>query len=133
MSRGGSKSPDHAAKVLTTWITRYRPDTVILEIPDTAKRKSDKQRAILSAFVRVAEDAPVLNIAVARQKTHRDMYLMAADLVTRHPQIKAKQPQKPKIWMPEPRETIYFEALGMAEQVLVGHQSSVEDITLSKR
>lgn len=118
ISRVGARSAKDAGAVLKRWIAQYQPDTIISENPDAAMRKAKRQRDILKTFCQIAENEPALNILVVRKKTHKNIYEEAAALIKRHPDIACKLPQKPSIWMPEPRNTIYFEALAMAQQVL---------------
>lgn len=119
LSCKGSMSKENASEVFKQWIDHYSPDTIISENPDTATRKSSQQKTILKVFADIAEDSPALNILVSRQKTHKNIFVEAVALAERYPLIKDKVPKHPPIWMPEPRNTIYFEALAMAEQVLV--------------
>jgi len=118
MSRKGAQSEDDAALTLRRWIVKYDPDTVISENPDSAKKKGDKQKGILAIWARIAEDMPLLNILVVRLQKHRNMYVEAKQLARKYPQIKNHVPVKPPIWMPEPRQTVIFEALSMADRAL---------------
>jgi hypothetical protein len=119
-SRKAAKSEANAVSALRIWLETYQPQRIILENADMAQLKGDKKRFILRALARVAEDHEALNIEVIRQQTYANMFEEAAILVKRYPQLQGWQPKKPPIWMPEPRTTVYFEALAMALQVLDG-------------
>lgn len=71
------------------------------------------------AFLALA-DHEALNVEVIRQQQHANMYEEAAVLAKHYPQLRPWLPKQPPIWMPEPRNTVYFEALAMALQVLDG-------------
>ncbi|MBL4767780.1 MAG: hypothetical protein JKY94_08715 [Rhodobacteraceae bacterium] len=118
ISRIGARSSTQATRVLRRWMVQYQPDTMISEHPETATRKSNRQRGILAAFAAIGEEEDALNISVTREKRYRNIYAEAAALAGQYPLIREKLPDKPPIWMPEPRNMIYFEALAMARQVL---------------
>jgi len=118
ISRVGAKSPKQAGVVFKRWLEQFQPDTIISEDPKAAKRKSELQRDILRTFSKLAKKSPASNILVTRKKTHKNIYKQARALAKLHPAIAHKVPKQPPIWMPEPRDTAYFEALAMAEQVL---------------
>lgn len=119
-SRKGARSADNAVSILRIWLETYQPDCIIIENTDMAQRKGDKKRGILSTLARVAEDHEALNIEVIRQQEYVNMYEEAEALAVRYPQLRPWLPKQPPIWMPEPRNTVYFEALAMALQVLDG-------------
>lgn len=118
MSRKGAETEADAALTLRRWIVKYDPDTVISENPDSAGNKGDKQKGILGAWARIAEDTPLLNMLVVRAQKYQNIYVEAEQLAKKYPQIKNEVPTKPPIWMPEPRKTVLFEALSMADRVL---------------
>lgn len=118
ISENGSKSGNAAVQVFRTWLADYQPDLVVSENPDTASRKGEKQRAILKVFADVAEELPLLNMVVARKRRFKNLYLEAAALAERHEAIAALVPSQPPIWLPQPRQMVYFEALALAESVM---------------
>lgn len=119
-SRKASKSAGNAVSAMRIWLETYQPDCIITENADMAQRKGDKKRAILRALAQVAADHEALNVEVIRQQQHANMYEEAAVLAKHYPQLRPWLPKQPPIWMPEPRNTVYFEALAMALQVLDG-------------
>ena len=120
VSHKAARSPKAALEVLGRWMAIYRPEIVISQNPDSAARKSPRNRAILRAIARAIADDTVLDLLVTRTMRHDNIYEEAAAIAARYPALRHKLPGKPKIWETEPRRIIYFEAMALALQVLDG-------------
>lgn len=113
-SRKASKSPDLAAKQAELWIGQLKPDVVVTEKESAISTKGTKTWQIISALARVASNAKLLDVTVFRERDFKNKYEEAEYLGQRFPEISAWIPRKRKIWEPEPRNTILFEALALA-------------------
>lgn len=120
VSHKAARSADDALEVLGRWMAIYRPEIVISQNPDSATRKSARNRAILRAIGRAIADEDVLDLLVTRTFAYDNIYEEAVAIVARYPELRHKLPTKPKIWETEPRRIIYFEALSLALHVLDG-------------
>lgn len=115
LSCKGSQSPRNAAIMVGNWIIKFDPDVVIIEDPVTATRKGDKARALLYAMLRVAEKSPALLSKTKRIQNHCNKFDEAEAFAEVFPALRDKVPPRRRLWDPEPRNLIYFEALALAQ------------------
>lgn len=120
ISETGAASTDAAAEKLHEWLETYQPDCLISENPDTASRKAGKQIPILRTFAQIGEEQSLLNMIVPRHLTYPNLYVEAESLAEQFPDLKPCVPAKPQIWHNEPRQLVYFEALALVKQALIG-------------
>jgi hypothetical protein len=113
-SRKAAKTKERAATKFRKWIEEFRPDLLVTENPDCAGQKRGAQIKILKILFTVAEDQPIPNIAVCREKRFRNAYLDAEEFGRQFPDISHLVPKKPPIWKGEPYQLACFEALAMA-------------------
>ncbi len=118
MSRTAAKSPDNARRIVRGWLDSFNPDLVITEDPRTTSRKGSHIKTILSSIDDLFEASEALNIRTVRNRNFKNKYEQAQALVKRYPEMKAKLPSKPPVWMPEPRNMTYFEALALLDQTV---------------
>lgn len=118
LSRKASGSTRMARKQVCRWFDQLNPDIVVTEDPSARSRKGVHAKAIMEAIVRVAEKRQIQTITVTRQRVFQNKYDEAARLAGRFPEIAPWVPPKRRIWQSEPRNTIYFEALGFAAAVI---------------
>jgi len=114
LSRKASNSPNLAAKQAKSWIDHLKPNVVVTEKTDDSSNKGEKSKLLIEAITKVTAESFLLDVAVARIKLFKDKYSEAKALAQQFPDLKAWLPKKPRIWEAEPRNTIYFEALGLA-------------------
>ncbi len=117
MSRAAAKNTENAARVVRSWIDGFQPDHLIVEDPAAAYHKGKCTRAILVAIASVVGDADGLDIWLKRKRLYQNKYEEAKALVSRYPEMASRRPSRPPIWMPEPRNMSYFEALSLVEQL----------------
>ena len=117
ISRRASRSPALAAAKAQAWITTLKPDVVVSERPDTARHKGAQSKALMEVISKIAADAPVLDIAVERKRNFRNKYAEATELAKRYPELLPWLPRVRRLWEPEPRNMIYFEAMALAENI----------------
>lgn len=120
ISCSGGRDCDGARKLAQNMIDRWQPDVVVTERTISAVHKSPRTKAITAAIARVAEDKPMLNIAIERQNDFKNKYEEAAHLVGKHPQLAVLRPKPRRLFDPEPRSTVVFEALSLIESVKRG-------------
>lgn len=118
LSVSASRSPHHAVQKMQEWIEYLEPDVIITEKITQRSRKSDDSHHLIEAITAIADDAPVNNAEVVRVQHFKNKYEEARAFAERFPQIKPWVPKMPPIWLPEPRNTIYFEALSLALEVI---------------
>lgn len=126
-SRKAVKTQAQAARKLRRWLREFRPEIVITENPDSAGQKRGAQIRILKTLVSVAEDQPLRNMVVRRQKPFRNAYLEAEELGHQFPDLQHLVPKKPPIWKSEPYNMACFEALALARDAGVLQRPDVED------
>ena len=119
LSRKASKSPVLAAGQAQKWINELKPDVVVTEKLD-GSRKGRKSRDLIGAIARVAENNYLLDVSVRRIRTYKNKYAEATALVAEFPDLLPWMPRKRRIWEPEPRNTVYFDALVLARLALAG-------------
>lgn len=111
LSRKASKSPELAATYTQKLVDALSPDVVVTESVPKTSTKSKKTRQLIEAVARVAERAILLDIRMKASRNFPNKYEEAAHLATRFPDMAAWVPRPRRIWEPEPRNTILFEAL----------------------
>ena len=118
LSRKASNNPTLAAAQTEKWIADLNPDIVVTEkVPETST-KSFKTRSLIEAIRRVATNANLLDVCVSRASIFENKYEEAKHLGERFPEISAWVPKPRRIWEPEPKNTVLFEALGFATFVI---------------
>lgn len=120
ISEKAAKSPTKAAEQVQTWINELKPDVIVTEKVEDAAKKGDKTKEIIGAIARTAAHNYVLDVSVTREHDHVSKYEEADALVKRFPDVTAWLPKKRRFFDNEPRNTVIFEALSLAETVLRG-------------
>lgn len=120
MSGKAAESPSAAAEQTQKWINRLKPEVVVTEKPVEAAKKGDKTKEIIGAIASTAEHNYVLDVSVVREHGFANKYEEAEDLAKRYPEIMAWLPKKRRFFDNEPRNTVLFEALSLAETVMRG-------------
>lgn len=118
LSKKASKSNNNAAEHAKMWITNLKPDVVVTEKVAKHGTKSRTTRQRIDAIAKVAAKIKLLDVSVPRVSLFKNKYEEAASLGIRFPEIAAWVPKKPRLWETEPRNTVYFEALVLALQVI---------------
>lgn len=119
MVERATASPLDTAEQAQTWINRLQPDVVITENPITTT-KGQRSKTLMEAVARVAERNHLLDVTVARERSHKNKYQEAAGLVEKYPELRPWLPAQRRCWENEPRQTVLFEALAYAVQVKRG-------------
>lgn len=118
ISDRASDTPEAAAKAVAQWIEDLAPSAIISERPDTAERKGDRTRRLLTAIGETAQNSGRLHVAVSRTQAFPNKYAEAAFYAARYPELLPWLPEKRLFYENEPRNPILFEAVALADSVL---------------
>ena len=114
LSRRAAKGPELAAHHAQKLIDDLKPDVVVTENFAKTSTKGSKTRSLIDAIGRVAERAKLLDTKVTRPQEFHNKYEEAEHLGVLFPEISAWVPKPRRLWEPEPRTTVLFEALALA-------------------
>lgn len=120
ISDRASASETEAAKSAARWIETLRPDVVVTENADAAKKKGLHTKRIIAAIAEVAARADLLDVSVVREQTFPNKYAEAKALAERYPDLKPWLPYRRLLLDNEHRNTVIFEALALAQVILRG-------------
>ena len=120
LSRKASRSSKLAAAQAERWTGDLNPDIVVTEKVSLQSTKSAKTRSLIAAIQVVTAQANVLDMFVTHNSEFRNKYEEAKHLAERFPEIAAWVPRARRIWEPEPKNTVLFEALAMATVIIDG-------------
>jgi hypothetical protein len=118
VSNRAGRTPDAAAAYALARIEQFTPDVVVTEQVDHAKHKGNRAKHIIAAIAYTAADNMVLDVSVVRDQRFANKYEEADALVTRYPDLAPWKPKKRRFFDNEPRNTVLFEALVLADAVL---------------
>jgi hypothetical protein len=118
ISDRASSSAVKAASTAQGWINLLGPDVVATEKIASNLRKGTKAKAALEAIAMVAANNEVLDVSVAREQTFPNKYLEADAIVADYPELRPWLPKKRLFYDNEPRNTVLFEAMALAQIVL---------------
>ena len=125
ISGKAAQSPADAARLTQKWISRLKPEVVVTEKVEAAARKGDKTKDILRAIANRAAQNYVLDVSVAHTHDFANKYEEAEALARRYPEIQPWLPGKRRFFDNEPRNTVLFEALSLAEAVMRGPRTNL--------
>lgn len=118
LSKKAAKSVEFVRTYMDVWIVALRPDVVVTEDIPESSSKGRKSRDLIAAVSDVAARKHLLNVQIQRTSSYANKYEEAEALGKRFPELAPWVPKKPKIWETEPKNTVYFEALALALQVI---------------
>ena len=118
ISDRASATPECARQAVTQWIEDFDPRAVISERPDTPRRKGERSRENLAAIGAAASASGRIHVAIVREKAFPNKYAEAAFYAARYPDLLPWLPEKRIFYENEPRNTILFEAVVLADSVL---------------
>jgi len=120
MSTKAALSGTLAAEFALALIDEFSPNVVITEQLANAQRKGKHTKLIIQAIATTAKDAAVLDMEVARENPYKNKYEEADVLIDLYPIMAPLRPKVRKYFDNEPRSTVLFEALSLAESVKRG-------------
>lgn len=114
------KSTSQLVEWLQELITRLKPDVVVTEkLTDTCRKGSTSKRLIRSLAI-LASHNYVLDVEVPRPRRYPCKYTEAEAMARRYPELTGWLPKRRRYFESEPRNTIIFEALALAEAAMFG-------------
>ena len=120
ISDRASTSAEKASATVQGWINLLHPDVVASERVTASFRKGKKAKAAIEAITLVAANNYVLDISVVRDQSFPNKYLEADAIVADYPELRPWLPKKRLFYDNEPRNTVLFEAMALAQSVLRG-------------
>ncbi len=120
ISTRAAESAPYAAKFTQQLIDQFSPNVVVTEQLVHAVRKGKQAKQVIATVASVAEAGPVLAIPIARVNKYKNKYAEADALIELYPIMAPLRPQVRKYFDNEPRNTVLFEALSLAESVRRG-------------
>lgn len=118
VSNKAAKSPEMAAVFLRGLIVSHKPDVVVTERVSTALHKGKRTKILIATMATIAGDHELLDITIERPSQFQNKYAEAEVLAARYPELAAWQPKARRFFDNEPRNTVLFEALALADQIL---------------
>lgn len=115
ISNKAAESGVEAAAHAQTLINDLTPDVVVTEELETARHKGKHTLALIAAIARTAEYNQLLDVSVPREHRYSNKYAEADALVDLYPELAPWKPVKRRFYDNEPRNTVLFEALALAE------------------
>lgn len=110
-----SKNSSHLVGWLQDLINYLQPDVVVTEKTSGACRKGRRTKEMIRTLAEITAHNYVLDVSVERQRHFASKYEEAAVLAGRYPELRGWVPKKRRYFESEPRNTIIFEALVLAE------------------
>lgn len=116
MSTNAALDCSFTKKFTQKMIDKWQPHVVVTENVERTSRKGIQSKQVISVIASVAEDNPLLDVSIERQQPFENKYKEAAHFVSQYPVLAKIQPVR-RIFDCEPRSTVIFEALSLAENV----------------
>lgn len=117
MSSKAAESGVEAAAYAQRLINQFTPDVVVTEELETAGHKGKRTLSLIAAIARTAEYNQLLDVSVPHEHRYPNKYAEAEALAERYPELTAWRPAKRRFYDNEPRNTVLFEALALADQL----------------
>jgi hypothetical protein len=115
ISNAAAGSTDHIAKFTIGLIEEHGPHVVVTEQVSTRCRKGATSQALIAAIASAAIEHNVLDVQIERTFEYANKYQEAETLVGRYPELIPWLPKPRRFYDNEPRNTVLFEALALAE------------------
>ena len=121
---GGSRKASEDTSEATGWaqtlVNDMKPDVVVTEKLGPTSKKGPKTRSLIRAIAELASHNYLLDVSVTRPQTYASKYEQAEAIARRYPEVKGWVPAKRKFYDNEPKHTVLFEAIALAEEVIFG-------------
>ena len=122
ISNKGGEAPAETDSVVQSWIDRLSPNVVVTErfLVEGPSHKGEKSRFLSLAVAATAKENGLLTVQIARPRLYANKYEEAEHLAEKFPDIAGWLPERRRVWDNEPRNTVLFEALSLAEELRRG-------------
>jgi hypothetical protein len=118
ISGKAAKSPELAVRYLACLIASHRPDVIVTEKLSSARSKGGHTKGLIAAMADVAANHELLDIVIDRPNEFANKYDEADALAERYPELAAWKPKRRRFFDNEPRNTVLFEAVALADKVI---------------
>ena len=118
MSDKAADSTENAAVHVEKLITEFHPDVVVTEEAATARHKGRRTLEIIEMLGEASERHGLMAITLPRERRFPNKYTEAEALVARFPELAPWKPVRLHFYDNEPRNTVLFEALALADQLI---------------
>jgi hypothetical protein len=118
ISNRAAKSRIAASGHAQTLINELKPHVLVIERVTDTSHKGQNTKTLIEAIARIGAQNELLDVSVARECRYPNKYVEADVLAERYPDIAAWKPKKRRFFDNEPRNTVLFEALALADKVL---------------
>jgi hypothetical protein len=118
ISDKAADSPQAATAFAKRRFTEFSPDVVVTEEVLLARHKGKRTVALIEALAETAEASDLMSITLPRRQNYVNKYAEADALARRFPELAPWQPPPRRFYDNEPRNTVLFEALSLALQLV---------------
>ncbi len=118
ISDKAADSPQAATAFAERMFAEFLPDVVVTEEVLLARHKGRRTVALIEALAETAEASGLMSITLPRRQSYANKYAEADALVAQFPELAPWQPPPRRFYDNEPRNTVLFEALSLALQLL---------------
>jgi hypothetical protein len=115
ISNAAAASTENIKKFTRGLIEEHGPHVVVTERITTRCRKGATSQALIAAIVSTSIEHKVLDVRIERTFEYANKYREAEMLVGRYPELTPWLPKPRRFYDNEPRNTVLFEALALAE------------------
>jgi hypothetical protein len=120
ISDRASTSAEKATATVQGWINLLHPDVLVTEKLRPALKKGQRAKTVIEAIINVGANNYILDVSVTREQRFPNKYLEADAIVAAYPELRPWLPKKRRFYDNEPRNTVLFEAMALAQTVLRG-------------
>jgi hypothetical protein len=120
ISDRASTSAEKATATVQGWINLLKPDVLVTEKISPTFRKGKRAKGVIEAITSVGANNYILDVSVVREQQFPNKYLEADTIVASYPELRPWLPKKRLFYDNEPRNTVLFEAMALAQTVLRG-------------
>lgn len=121
ISETAAKSVADAVSHAERLFADFTPTVVVTEEIEFARHKSQHTLSLIAAIAKGAERKQYTAVSLPREHRYPNKYAEADALVNRFPELQPWKPPKRCFYDNEPRNTVLFEALSLAIQILMRH------------
>lgn len=125
MSDKAAENADNAIAHLEKLIAEFRPHVVVTEEAATARSKGKRTIRMIEVLADTAEESGLYSVTLPRRQRFPNKYAEARALVEQFPELAPWTPERRFFYDNEPRNTVLFEALSLAVQLLPDHDGTL--------
>jgi hypothetical protein len=119
-SRRAARSPLEMANYTQRIIATYQPDVLVTEQVLTHHKSVATRKLIAAAADQAADASDLLDVSIARERRYPNAFEEAKALAKAYPPALYWLPKRRRIFDPQPRVMVQFEALSLAHSIATG-------------